>query len=49
MKKLRKRKIVKIQYYIYCPICKHEVKGNSSSQVEYNLKIHMERKHGNNK
>jgi hypothetical protein len=28
-----------------CPICKKEIKGYSESQVEYNLKIHIDAKH----
>ena len=34
------------QYVKKCPICKKEIKGNSESQVEYNLKFHIERRHG---
>lgn len=41
--KMEDRKVVKIQHYIYCPNCDYEVKGNSESQVRYNLKKHMEK------
>lgn len=34
-----------IQYSEKCPICKKEIKGFSESQVKYNLKIHIKRKH----
>jgi len=33
-------KVVK-SYYIYCPECGREIKGNSASHVEVNLKFHM--------
>lgn len=34
-----------ITYKTYCPICNKQMVGYSPSQVEYNLKIHMDAKH----
>ena len=31
-----------IVYYVYCPECKKEISGYSTSQVNYNLKLHLE-------
>lgn len=45
--KIKKRDVVKIQYYIYCPICNYEIIGNSSEQVNYNLEVHIKQKHKN--
>ena len=41
--KIKKREIVKIQYFMYCPKCCKEIKGNANSQVVYNLERHMEK------
>ena len=41
--KIKKREVVKIEYFVYCPICDHEVKGNARSQVIYNLNKHMKK------
>lgn len=41
--KIKKREVVKIEHYAYCPYCDHEVKGNAANQVEYNLKKHMKK------
>jgi len=35
-------KVIKT-YYICCPICDEEIKGNSASHVEFNLKLHIEK------
>lgn len=43
-----KKVIVKIdvtRYIVICPICKKNINGSSSTQVEYNLKIHHMAKH----
>jgi len=44
---MEKRKVTKniTEYYKVCPVCKKEIKGTKKSQVEYNLKIHLEAKH----
>ena len=41
--KINKREEVKIVRYLYCPLCKKELKGTSNSQLEYNLKLHLEK------
>jgi len=43
MTKPKERDVVRKQFYLYCPICKKEIKGSNSSQVEYNLKNHIEK------
>ena len=49
---LSRDKVVKT-YYIYCPICDKEIKGNSPSHVEVNLQFHLDKhtklKNGGNK
>ena len=42
-KKIKQREEKRIVYFIYCPICEKEIKGTSVSQVEYNLKLHLEK------
>lgn len=37
--------IQRVRYSKNCPICKKSIKGFSESQVNYNLKIHIEQKH----
>jgi len=37
-----KDKVVKT-YWINCPICGQEIKGNSASNVEVNLKFHLDK------
>ena len=34
-----------ITYTVECPECKKKIVGYKPSQVEYNLKIHMDAKH----
>lgn len=34
------------QYSKNCPKCKKEIKGYSESQVDYNLKLHLETHNG---
>jgi len=41
--KIKSRDIVRKQYYIYCPKCNDEIKGNSASHVEVNLKFHLDK------
>ena len=43
--KIRYREEVKKKYYIYCPICEKEIKGNGPTHVEFNLKLHIDNKH----
>lgn len=43
--KIQKREIARIQYFIYCPICKQEIKGTKASQVDFNLDLHIKQKH----
>ena len=44
---MKSRKIMKkrTEYFEECPYCKKEIKGFSESQVEYNLKTHINAKH----
>lgn len=37
--------IQRIQFSKECSKCKMLIKGNSESQVEYNLKVHLRQKH----
>ena len=41
--KTKTKEEIRIVHYIYCPICKKEIKGSVPSQVEYNLKLHLEK------
>ena len=41
-KKIKSRDVVKKQYFIYCPKCDLEIKGNAPSHVEVNLKFHLD-------
>ena len=46
--KIEKREVeqkpkIKTEYFVDCPICKKEIKGTSKSQVEYNLKLHIDK------
>jgi len=43
--KIKKREVVKIQYFIFCPICNKEIVGTKPSQIEYNLETHIKQKH----
>jgi len=55
--KIKQREVPRIQYYVYCPECQKEgvpldeceIKGNSASQVEYALKVHLKQKHSKEK
>ena len=40
---MKTRDVVKKQYFLNCPVCDEELKGTSSSQVEYNLKLHLDK------
>ena len=40
---IRYREEVKKKYYIYCPICEKEIKGNGPTHVEFNLKLHIDK------
>ena len=40
-KKIKSRDIVRKQFFIYCPKCDYEIRGNSASHVEVNLKFHL--------
>lgn len=37
-----KKELIKKIFYTYCPICNKEIKGTKQSQVEYNLKLHLD-------
>ena len=43
--KIKERNVVRKQFYVYCPKCDLEIKGNSQTQVQYALKIHLKQKH----
>ena len=43
--KIKSREVVRIQYFLYCPECNQEIKGNSSDQVNYALNSHLKSKH----
>ena len=36
------------EYYEKCPHCKKEIIGSTESQVQYNMRIHVEAKHKEN-
>ncbi len=42
---MKKEEVTKIVYSIECPICKKTIKGTAASQVDWNLKKHIEFKH----
>jgi len=42
-RKIKQREEKRKVYFVSCPICKKEIKGTSVSQVEYNLKLHLEK------
>lgn len=42
---IKNRKKIVIQYYAYCPVCGVEIKGNSASHVDVNMKFHLDHKH----
>ena len=44
-----KKEVVRIVYFLYCPICDKEIKGTKASQVDYNLKLHIEKCEKKNK
>ena len=39
--KINKRKVARIQYYVYCPLCDKEIRGNNVKQVQYALENHL--------
>ena len=39
--KIKQREVARIQYYLYCPICKKEITGNAANIVEDNLNKHI--------
>ncbi|KKN27758.1 hypothetical protein LCGC14_0861080 [marine sediment metagenome] len=43
--KIIERDVVIKRYYVYCPIpkCNKEMSGGAVSQVEYNLKLHLDK------
>ncbi|KKN59797.1 hypothetical protein LCGC14_0537950 [marine sediment metagenome] len=43
--KIKSRDVVRKQFYTYCPHqkCGDEIKGNSESHVELNLKFHLDK------
>ena len=41
--KIQSRNITRKQYYIDCPKCDIEIKGNSESHVEVNLRFHLDK------
>lgn len=41
--KIKEKEEVRKVLYTYCPKCNKEIKGTKASQVEYNLKLHMEK------
>ena len=41
--KTMKKEETRIVYYLYCPLCKKEIKGNNPSQIEYALGLHLEK------
>jgi len=41
--KIKSRDKVVKTYFIYCPECKQEIKGNSASHVEVNLRFHLDK------
>ena len=38
-----KKEVVRIVYFLYCPNCNQEIKGTKASQVDYNLRLHLEK------
>lgn len=42
MIKIEQKEEVRKVFYVYCPKCDREIKGTKESQVEYNLKLHVE-------
>lgn len=40
---MKKEIKTRVQYSKDCPECKKAIKGFSESQVEYNLKLHLEK------
>ena len=42
---MKKQEKVITQYSKKCPHCKKDITGYSESQVKYNLKLHIEAKH----
>ena len=41
--KIKSRDKVVKTFYINCPECNQEIKGNSASHVEVNLKFHLDK------
>jgi len=37
---IKKRKVVKEEYYWICPICSKEIKHSHPKSVEFNIKVH---------
>ena len=46
---IRIRKLEVVEYYEKCAICGREIVGRKESQVDYNMRIHMDAKHDNKK
>ena len=42
---MKTNKVEITRYSLVCPHCKRNISGNSESATEYNLKVHIERKH----
>lgn len=45
MKKInvKTREIPKIEYYVNCPLCGNELKATSATQMDYNIRLHLEK------
>lgn len=43
VKPLKKTSKVSIEWVGECPICGREVKGNTESQVRWNIEVHLEK------
>ena len=41
--KIMSREKVVMTYFIYCPECGQEIKGNSASHVDVNLQFHLDK------
>lgn len=44
-KEMASRTEERMVYYVYCPLCKKEIKGTKPSQVKYNLQVHKRQAH----
>ncbi len=45
---MEKTEEMRAVYSLQCPECGKTIKGTAASQVDYNLKVHIERKHNQN-